>query len=39
MNTISKTLYLFLLLGIASNTQAQLGGLLKKTKDKVTEKK
>jgi hypothetical protein len=39
MKKITQTLCFVLFLAFASNTQAQLGGLLKKVKDKATEKK
>jgi hypothetical protein len=39
MKKITQTVYLVLLLALTSNTQAQLGNLLKKVKDKVSEKK
>jgi hypothetical protein len=39
MRKLQQTLILLLAFTISSNTQAQLGGLIKKAKDKVTEKK
>jgi hypothetical protein len=39
MKKLQKTILLFLAVAISITTQAQLGGLLKKAKDKVTEKK
>lgn len=39
MKTIKQLLFLIILLTNATNTQAQLGGLLKKGKDNVSEKK
>jgi hypothetical protein len=39
MKKLQQTLFLFLTITISTTTQAQLSGLLKKAKDKLTEKK
>jgi hypothetical protein len=39
MEKITQTVCLVLFIAFATNTQAQIGGLLKKAKDKITDKK